>query len=196
MEYMPDKPPLWVDGSPAGVSFGSTEPMSARFTVLAGDVGGLLHKLEYELEQFSRAHHSNPPDITGIVFNCLNFIVTAQSLYDWFKAEMRDPNPDQFDQVAFDAVIQERLPYQGLCRDVANTLKHRRFRDGLWPGGAVRLEYIPTEASGLAPLAILIFEQPQGMSMDALGLLTLIAGQWRKLLSDYMPVSAAAPPDK
>lgn len=184
MEILDDNGPLWVDGTAAGVSFGTVEETAARFTLLVGDVVGLFRKLDFEREQFSRAHHANPPQIDGIVYTCLNFLVTAQSLYDWFRAEVRTRDGAGFDLAGFNAMIAARIPYHGLCRDVANTLKHRDFRDGLWPGGAVKLDYLPGGPGGPLPLAVLVFHQPGGLNMDALGLLTIIVQNWRMLLMD------------
>lgn len=195
MEHLPNDPPLWVDGTPAGVSFGTVAETAARYTLLIGDVAGLYRKLQFERDQFSRAHHSDPPYIDGIVYHCLNFIITAQSLYEWLKKEIEVRDATGFDKAKFEASLARLGPYRGLCRDIGNTLKHRDFRDGLWPGGRVKLDYLPGHPDGHKPLAVLLFQQPNGMSDDAANMLNVIVMHWGMILRDYgvLPDPAARP---
>lgn len=184
IQGLPDNPPLYVGGLPAGSAFGTVERTAARFTLLVGNVAGLYRKLEFEHRQFSRAHHEVPPDVDGIIYNCLNFLVTAQSLYDWFRSELQERDGSAFSLDAFNILVAQRLHYHGLCRDIANTLKHRDFRDGLWPGGSVKLDYLPGDGV-TDPVAVLIFNQPGNLNIDAQGLLTIILYSWGFLLRDY-----------
>lgn len=100
-------------------------------------------KLNWEANEFELHRTSEPPiDVDGMVFLLQNACISVVSVVEWLRLEIKQNARRQkgdFALEAFEREVDLFLPHLKLARAVANTFKHREYRDEGWGTAEVRL---------------------------------------------------------
>ncbi|TXC71334.1 hypothetical protein FSB78_10555 [Sphingomonas ginsenosidivorax] len=114
-------------------------------------------KLDWESSEFQSRLNSDPPiDVDGCVYLLQSACISAAAVTDWLRQDLQKAAGlagASLDERAFRAEIDLWLPDLPLARAVANTFKHREYRDEGWGNAEIRL--------------ITVFEPEQRSRLDA-----------------------------
>jgi hypothetical protein len=106
------------------------EPDRLLFHDRAHDIWG---KLDWEANEFRSRISSTPPiDIDGCVYLLQSACISAVAVIDWLRHDLQQAAVAAgtvLDEDAFRSEIDVWLPDLPLARAIANTFKHREYRD-------------------------------------------------------------------
>lgn len=97
------------------------------------DIGDLWSKLDWEVDQFEiRRDDARYPDPFSMSFIALNVSITLNSLQDWFCTklvqESRRGKSEVWTDAEARALVRDRITYEAIFRNIANTAKHGSYR--------------------------------------------------------------------
>ncbi|WP_133029739.1 hypothetical protein [Sphingomonas sp. PP-CE-1G-424] len=114
-------------------------------------------KLDWETNEFKGRISSAPPiDIDGCVYLLQSACISAVAVIDWLRHDLQQAAGGAgtvLDEGSFRLEVDVWLPDLSLARAIANTFKHREYRDEGWGAAEARL--------------ITLFEPEQHARLDA-----------------------------
>ncbi|MBL3565969.1 hypothetical protein JMM59_13285 [Rhodovulum sulfidophilum] len=113
-------------------------------TLIIKDVHNAWEKMWWDIDIFGDVQRSFPEEEEPLAYAALNACLSASNLEHWalsrWTREQRQRG-NYSDDLPFRELLEEMVPQQGLCVDVANTTKHGGHRNIRWPNGELKLEY-------------------------------------------------------
>lgn len=151
-----------------------------KHTAIIGDVETMWQKLVWDIHQFDQIQRGNPDLKEPLGFAAINVCITAASLADWTVASVVERQRNEGKPTTDASVrkdIYTRVRQQAMCEAIANTSKHSRLKDGLWPDGEVRIDW--EDASEDNPSGfILRHVHPDGIQNIALNAFGVLQHNW------------------
>jgi hypothetical protein len=151
-----------------------------KHTAIIGDVETMWQKLVWDIHQFDQIQRSNPDLREPLGFAAINVCIAAASLADWAvssvvsrRREEGQPTTD----AAVRAHIHAHVHQQAMYEAIANTAKHARLQDGLWPDGEVRIDWNDASEDD-PPGFILRHVHPGGIQSIALNAFGVLQRNW------------------
>lgn len=151
-----------------------------KHTAIIGDVETMWQKLVWDIHQFDKIQRSNPDLKEPLGFAAINVCIAAASLADWTVATVAPRRRDAgkpTTEADVRAHIYVHVHQQPMCEAVANTAKHARLKDGLWPDGEVRIDWDEGDEDG-PPGYILRHVYPGGVQSIALNAFDVLQRNW------------------
>lgn len=151
-----------------------------KHTAIIGDVETMWQKLVWDSHQFDQIQRGNPDLKEPLGFAAINVCIAAASLADWTVASVVARRRDA-GKPTTDAKVREHIyahvPQQAMCEAIANTAKHARLKDGLWPDGEVRIDWEDASEDD-PPGFFLRHVHPDGIQSIALNAFGVLQRHW------------------